>query len=202
MKKIKNVTIRKASLDDVSFIKIIMDDTFGAYAQNEELFKKWISQEEFSVYVAVDGNRIIGVSTWNVRSNLDLSKYAMFGADAVNFMKDSKLVSFLNLVVLPEYRQKGLGKKLSLAHFEWLKSQKCDAVFGTSWVNGSDENSSHLYIKAGFKELGKSKEFLRSQLQGSGNMCSVCKTQDCECTSLFFGISVNDLINNEKHFYE
>ena len=58
------VNIRPAQLDDILGIKNLMDGIFGPFAQMEGLFKKWIADKRFSVQVAHQNKKIIGICTW------------------------------------------------------------------------------------------------------------------------------------------
>ena len=44
--------IRKAVLSDIAQIRLLMEQTFGFHDQLEKLFTKWITQDEFSVFIA------------------------------------------------------------------------------------------------------------------------------------------------------
>lgn len=192
-----NLEIRKAVVSDIPRIKILMESIFGPFGKLEELFAKWITQDQFSVYVTVADAELIGVCTWYLKTDSDYSKYDLFGDEAINFMKDKKSVWVLNLAILSEYRRNGVGEALSVAQVDWLKSVDSDVVVGSSWVHGSTDNSQHLYLKAGFKKLGESNEFLRTQMQ-NGAECAICKTSDCKCRSILFGIKSRDLIDFVK----
>lgn len=185
--------LRSAHLNDIPQIKVLMEDSFGSFGRLEEMFTKWITQDQYSVKVALLNEKIVGVCTWYLKTDPDISKYEVFGDKAISFMKDQSTAWVLNLAINPEYRKMGLGKKLSFSQAAWLKEKNCNIVVGSSWVSGSNDNSQHLYLKGGFVKLGESREFLRAQMQ-NGAVCSVCKTSDCNCNSILFGINASDLI--------
>lgn len=187
------INIKAAELSDLVQIKDLMESVFGPFGKLEELFTKWITQPQYSVFVAQTDNKIIGVSTWSLKTDNDYTKYESFGPQSIDFMKNKKSAWVVNLAIYPEYRKNGIGTKLALAQFDWLEETNCEIVIGSSWVNGSEDNSQHLYLKAGFKILGESSEFLRTQLQ-NGAMCSICKTTECNCNSILFGIEAEKLI--------
>lgn len=182
-----------ALLSDIDQIKPLMESVFGPFSKLEELFTKWIVQDQYNVVVAKLNEKVIGVSTWCLKLDDDFSNYESFGEQALEFMKNQKLAWTVNLAVYPEYRRNKIGHQLSLAQLRWLEEQDCTAVVGSSWVNGTNDNSQHLYLKAGFSQIGESKEFLRLQMQ-NGATCSVCKTSDCSCSSILFGIKTSDLL--------
>lgn len=117
-----NLEIRKAEISDIKQIKMLMESIFGPFGKLEELFAKWIAQDQFSVYVAMMGNKLVGVCTWYLKTDNEYSKYALFGADAISYMKDKKSVWVLNLAISPEHRKKGVGAALSVAQVAWLKN--------------------------------------------------------------------------------
>ena len=188
------IEIRKAKLEDIFHIKPLMEATFGPFKKIHEFFEKWIADDNFSVQVAVVKDEIIGVCTWGAKSGNELPKYETFGQHAVEFIKDKKVALVLNLAVKPQYRKQGLGKKLSFAHLEWLVKQNCSIVLGSSWVHGTEDNSQHLFLKGGFKKIGESRDYYRVQMQ-HGGICSVCKSSDCNCNSILFGVETSTLIN-------
>lgn len=185
-------TIHIAKMSDFSQIKPLIENIFGTFPNLEEIFSRWVTQDTHHVIIAKIDSKIVGMSTWCVKKENDFSKYNSFGTQALEFMKSHKLAWAVNLAVYPQYRKNKIGQKLSLAQIQWLKQQDCTAVVGSSWVNGSDDHSQHLYLKAGFKKLGESKDFLRLQLQ-NGAICSVCKTPECNCNSILFGITTAEL---------
>lgn len=190
------ITFQEARTSDIPQIKSLMENVFGPFPKLEELFAKWITQEQYSVQIAKLQDKVVGVSTWCIKADNDFSKYETFGKKALDFMNDQKIAWVVNLAVYPEYRKNKIGQRLSLAQFNWLKKQNCSVVVGSSWVNGSNDHSQHLYIKAGFEKLGESKEFLRLQMQ-HGATCAVCKTSECNCNSILYGVKASDLLGKE-----
>lgn len=188
---------RSARIEDIPQIAILMNSIFGYFDNVEKIFEKWITNPLFSTKVVLFEDKIIGVTTWHVYDKLDFSKYQAFGNQVIDFLNGKKVAGLLNLAILPEHRQMGIAKKLSLKQMDWLVRQNCDVIFGTSWVYGTENNSQHLFQKAGFKNLGESTTFLREQLQGK-SICSVCQTSDCVCNMIFFGAKVDELIKNSE----
>jgi ribosomal protein S18 acetylase RimI-like enzyme len=193
---VANIKLRKANLSDLQSIKTLMESVFGPYGRIEEMFTKWITNDQYSVRLALVDEIVVGVCSWSIKLDEEFSKYESFGPKAIDFIVGKKSAWVVNLAVAPDFRKQGLGKKLASAHLDWLKSSCCDVVVGSSWVNGSLDNSQHLYLKSGFQKLGESREFLREQLQGNGAICAVCNTSDCSCNSIFFGIEVRKLIQH------
>ena len=192
------ITIQKANLENLDSIKSLMIATFGPFDKIDELFQKWITDDQFSVQVALVDDQLVGVCTWGIKSGNEMPKYEVFGKAATDCIRDKKVAFILNLAVKSEFRRNGLGKKLSLAHYGWLKKQNCDVIVGSSWVHGTEDNSQHLFLKNGFKILGESKDYYRIQMQHGGT-CSICKTPNCNCNSILFGIDFNTLDSMMRH---
>lgn len=194
---ISELRIIQAKDSDISEIKFLMEKVFGKKDQLEKIFEKWISNPNYSVFVATVQDQVVGVSTWLLKTDLDYARYEVFGDQAIQFLKNKKTAWTVNLAIDSNYRKVGIGKALSLAHLDWLQNSNCDAVLGSSWVNGTENNSQHIFVKAGFKILGESTEFLKNQMK-AGDECSVCMTSDCKCKSILFGIEVKELVNQMK----
>lgn len=167
-----------------------MNSTFGVHPNQREIFEKWIHDPKYIVHVGRANERLIAVAASNINNSQDFSQYEVFGSSAVKYLKKNKLGSFLNLAVHPEFRKKKIGLQMANAQVEWLLTNGCTALVGTSWVSGSNDNSEHLFEKAGFEKLGESALFLRRQLKESAITCSSCKKADCDCMSILYAIEV------------
>lgn len=185
-------TYRKADVTDIPQIKLLMEQTFGPFPDLELLFTKWILNSAYSVSVAELNEVIIGVSTCAVKQDSDFSTYLCFGKSAIQKLQNKKVASVVNLAINPEYRGQRIGTRLAMTHLDWLEKQKCDVIFGTSWVNGTKQNSSHLFENAGFQKISESAEFLRGQMQ-IGAICSVCNLNQCGCNSILYIADVSTL---------
>jgi hypothetical protein len=115
----------------------------------------------------------------------------LFGDRALDFLESQTLGWFLTLAILPEYRQKKLGWNLASEQKNWLKSQGCTALVGSSWVSGSKDNSTYMFERAGFEKLGESQEFLRNQFRVAGAECG-CGQKNCECKSVLYGMRIRE----------
>jgi hypothetical protein len=187
------ILIRKAEISDIPQIKLLMESVFGTFTRMEEMFTKWITHEQYSVQIAVENENIVGVSTWSFKLDDDYSHHASFGEYALSYLRDKKSAWVVNLAIALSLTNQGYGRKLCLAHIDWLRNARCEVIVGTSWVNGSEDNSQHLYLKSGFEKLGESKEFMRGQME-LGGTCAICKTAECHCKSIFFGVEAEKLI--------
>jgi predicted N-acetyltransferase YhbS len=179
-----------ATSNDIREICDLMNSTFGPHPKQKEYFEKCIAGSEYVVHVARSSGELIAVATSYVRISSDFNQYEVFSSSAVEFMRNNKLGWFLNMAVVPALRKQKIGNKLAQAQAKWLIENGCTALMGTSWVSGSEDNSAHMFERAGFKVLGKSNEFLRNQLRGTGSLCSACGLSDCECVSILYGLSI------------
>lgn len=183
--------ISPAVAADLPEIDSFLQDIFGPRSDLPSLLQKWIDQPEYSLLRVRTPAGIVGLSTWSAKSG-DLEKYACFGADALNFMREKKRAWTVNLAVAPAHRQRGLGYRLSRAQLPWLRGVGSEIVLGTSWVNGTADSSRHLFERAGFRLLGESRAFLRAQ-QPEDARCSACGKEACDCNSLLYGATTEPL---------
>ena len=183
----RKVQFFEANQSDLNEICNLVQATFGPHPKAEDIFGKWIREPQYHVTVAKYQGSMIGMAASSINPSPDLPKYECFGNMAVDFLKDQKLGWFLTLAVSPKFRKKSIGWNLAREQAEWLKGQGCSALIGSSWVSGSEDNSDHMFIKAGFKKLGESDDFLRNQLRGTGSVCSACGKTECECKSVLYG---------------
>lgn len=100
----------------------------------KQYFTKVIYSEHQDILFAVDGSRVIGMML-------------LFTRDL-----DQKIGGIGGLWVAPEYRQKGLGRRLVETGLEWMRTKKLLAV--TFWNNKSGEASSKFYERLGFTYTG------------------------------------------------
>lgn len=185
------VTLSEALSSELKELCDLVQQTFGVNPKAEETFARWIAEPQYHVSLARLGPRLIGVSAGYFIASPDLTKYELFGPKALDFLRDQKLGWFLTLAVLPDFRRQNIGWMLANEQSLWVKAQGCTAMVGSSWVTGSDDNSGHMFLKAGFHKLGESHEFLRSQLRQTGAVCSGCHQSECTCKSVLFGLKLD-----------
>jgi len=187
--------VRKAQIEDVPEIVNLMNQIFGLNPKAEEQFKKWISNENFCVQIAKtktihnSPSRVVGIASCYVNPSLDPQKYASYGPAVVEFLKDQMVGFFLTLATEPQYRTKGIGLELAKMQRDWLLTKNCTVLVGTSWENGTQNNSSHLFKKGGFQNLGESREFMTQQSLQNGYECSICG-HPCQCKAVFYGLKI------------
>ena len=146
-----DVIIRPLNINELSIIvelwkEFITDPeaSDGRVVLSEENIIKWVSlaqellsKDPNSIFIAEVDGKIIG--------------YVMFVKKVETPLKlkyDYALIT--DLYVKPEYRGKGIGKKLLLTVLEYLKREGVKYVEITVWANNI--KAINLYKKLGFKE--------------------------------------------------
>ena len=135
-KKLKNldrsITFRKAKNEDA--IEISRQNSIYFDIEANEFMQGMIMPEEeekrgMKIYIAEKDGRIIG----KVHNQLISGIGGIYG-----------------LGVLPEYRGKGLGRKILLMAIEYLKEEKADEIM--LQVETENSNALNLYKSCGFEE--------------------------------------------------
>ncbi|OHD05373.1 MAG: hypothetical protein A2086_08525 [Spirochaetes bacterium GWD1_27_9] len=72
------------------------------------------------------------------------------------------LINIHDIIVLKEFRNKGIGKNLITAIFQKAKSLNCCKI--TLEVRSDNESAQHLYKKIGFTESNPPMKFLHTML--------------------------------------
>ncbi len=101
--------------------------------EHRKLLAQWYRQEKHKVLVAVIEGSIVGVAWYGVDEDL-------FFPETIGFL--------YSLVVAPDYRQMGIGKRL-MNEFK-RRSQKAGARFLRLNVLQKNDNAMNLYRQAGF----------------------------------------------------
>ena len=134
IKKLK--TINKIIYQDIRCLLLEL------YPNKEPLcfgsFKKTISKDNISVFVAIDNKKSIGMAS--------LAHYEKLGG---------KIAVIEDVVVSEKYRGKGIGSKLTNQLLEYAKNKGCGCVD----VNTRREPAKTFYIKKGFAEKNKDRDF-------------------------------------------
>lgn len=179
------VSIHPANQNDLQEIAHLMNRTFGENPNAEIRFKQWISDPAFSVLIAKCQQKLIAVSAVKFSTELSENIRNSFHPDRLAVFKKQKIGWYLALAVQPEFRQQGIGNELSMQQLQWLKQQDCSFIAGTSWVSGSVDNSSHLYLKYGFEKIDESAIHLNNESKREKYKCTVC-AGECQCRSILF----------------
>ena len=68
-------------------------------------------------------------------------------------LSDSKIGMIKSVAVVPSYRHRGIGTRLTIRAMEELLSMSCNAFFATSWVSNSPDSSQPLFTNLGFDNI-------------------------------------------------
>lgn len=147
-----NITIREANIDDLEDVQNLnlklfekeqkeydptlnLEWTFGE--SGTKYYTERIKEDDGFVWVAEVDGKIVGYLCGGLKK------------EAYRIIKSSELE---NMMVLDEYRFKGIGKQLVDAFFRWSKSQGVQKII----VSASSENSLAIkfYRKNNFKDAG------------------------------------------------
>ena len=96
------------------------------------------------------------------------------------------------LVVLPEYRNQGIARQLSVELRERLKALGCDRLIAEAWRRSEDADIPASGI---MKYLGKETvigvydDFYRD-FRGHGITCPDCGDEDCSCGAVIYIIDI------------
>ncbi|RMH81434.1 MAG: GNAT family N-acetyltransferase [Acidobacteria bacterium] len=111
-----------------------------------QVYLNWLFRRDIAgIWIAKDKNRIVG----------------FIASDGNWFSKrEGKVVGALHeLVVLPEYRGKGIGKKLVEKALEYFKDRGLDTV--ELWVGDQNKQAIEFYKSLGFQEKDRFNYWVR-----------------------------------------
>jgi ribosomal protein S18 acetylase RimI-like enzyme len=136
--------IREARADEWQIIQDLnrydpdMDLNWPFSAEAITYYKKLASGDYGHCLLAEADSKVLGYIALAVNKNFSYRK--------------SKYIEIENIGVLPEFRSKGIGKKLFTAAKEWAKEQKADRFYVNAyWGN---KGAIKFYKDCGFKEMG------------------------------------------------
>ncbi len=157
----------------VQGVKLLNDGLGQGYYDLESL-RKWCT--DGAVYAAVDPDADILAGIMNVK---------MFGGipDApFESYADRGPVGFLkSLVVHPDYRGQGLGKRLNEVVFKWFREQGARTLVTLSWESGSAQSSLKMLQSLGFQVDRVMKAYWYQDSLTHNFGCPVCGDPPCRC---------------------
>ena len=68
-------------------------------------------------------------------------------------LSDHTIGMIKSVAVVPSYRHRGIGTRLTIRAMEELLSMSCNAFFATSWVSNSPDSSQPLFTNLGFDNI-------------------------------------------------
>ncbi len=142
----ENLTLKKLTKEDVDGLyevsSLSLKETWSLGSIEQELSNK------FARYIVCkDGDKVIGfIGAWLIASEGQIT----------------------NLAVHPDYRKKGIGKKLMKSLISSLKEEDCNAI--TLEVRESNTVAKNLYKNLGFLSEGIRKNFYEDNKEDANIM--------------------------------
>ena len=142
----ENLTLKKVDKEDVNGLyevsSLSLKETWSLGSIEQELSNK------FARYIVCkDGDKVIGfIGAWLIASEGQIT----------------------NLAVHPDYRKKGIGKKLMKSLISSLKEEDCNAI--TLEVRESNTVAKNLYKSLGFLSEGIRKNFYEDNKEDANIM--------------------------------
>ena len=142
----ENLTLKKLDKEDVNGLyevsSLSLKETWSLGSIEQELSNK------FARYIVCkDGDKVIGfIGAWLIASEGQIT----------------------NLAVHPDYRKKGIGKKLMKSLISSLKNEDCNAI--TLEVRESNTIAKNLYKNLGFLSEGIRKNFYEDNKEDANIM--------------------------------
>ena len=142
----ENLTLKKLSLEDINGLyevsSLSLKETWSLDAIEKE------SSNKFARYIVCkDGDKVIGfIGAWLIASEGQIT----------------------NIAVHPDYRQKGIGRKLLKSLIYSLKEEDCNAI--TLEVRESNIIAKNLYKSLGFLSEGIRKNFYEDNKEDANIM--------------------------------
>ena len=146
------ITIKKAKIEDLeALLEIKLEakreerktnknlDPIGKVKNvYKEYLKKDLESKYREVFMALDGKKIVGLVVGRIYRSLKVTGY-------------ERRVSLGNLFVKPEYRKKGIAKKMMSSFIEWCNSENIKTI--TLSVYPQNTHVHELYSKVGFEDF-------------------------------------------------
>lgn len=130
--------VYKVSKDDMTealFQQIVeVENSGGDPYSVEQLKELWLGNHNFDCFVCTNHHKVVGHMTFNPHSR-----------------RRNGSIYLVNLVVLSQYRRRGVGQRLLKAGCEYYLKQGCTLPFSLS-VDKDNIPAITLYKKLGFQE--------------------------------------------------
>ncbi len=120
----------------------LKNDIYNPIAFPETFIKSMIISKDSDYILAIDDERIVGYALIEERVS-PYKEYDSFVEDHYAFIYE--------IVVLPEYRNKGYGKKIIDEAVKWAKSKKLTSIELNALSNNYSARA--FYERIGFKEF-------------------------------------------------
>lgn len=134
-------------------VKELLDVCFGVSAWSRESVRAQLDNPVSYCAVALDGDRVVGYIAYEI------------------IVDEGSLVE---LAVLPEYRQQGIGRKLTE-----LMLTSCDGVRTVCLeVRASNDPALSLYRAVGFREISRRRDYYDDPREDAIMMIYQCQGED------------------------
>jgi GNAT superfamily N-acetyltransferase len=153
-----------------------LDSFLGDGLHSPEVFLQWATKARDAALVgAFEGRRLLGASSCKVGSLDDWKDLECFEAPGLWQRLQAKTVGILeSTAVLPQYRGRGLGRRMAELRIEFLAGVGCRSIIALSWDNGTAQQSRPLLTSIGFVEKGYVRDIWE------GQPCPFCG-ESCHC---------------------
>lgn len=149
------INIRQARIDEIETIQNLNQEVFiDNYKYDEDLIMDWTTSEKGKNYFS----KLLTDSKYMCLIAEDDDKpveYIACGVKDFGYRK-SKYLEIQNMGTIPEYRSKGIGKRLIEKAKEWAKNNGYQKMFVSSYFHNS--GAIEFYKRNGFKETDVSLE--------------------------------------------
>jgi len=110
-------------------------------------------------------------------------KFAVYGAEAVQFLKTKRIGLLEGGATAPWARRRGIAQAAASELMSWLNEQRCEYIVASSWVHGTKNQSLGLLKRMGFLTLAEvsGQHYRHKNLKGSP--CPVCG-ETCKCRAV------------------
>ncbi|MFA9289450.1 MAG: N-acetyltransferase family protein [Weeksellaceae bacterium] len=147
-----NITIRKATIAELEQILDVnykylnrlsvqwdplLVESWTQSEKGHKYFSDKITDENQCMFVAVDGDKIVGFIDGEITEK--------------DYLEPGIYAELNDIALATEYQQKGIGKQLVEEFMTWCKDKQVDHVYVSAFVQNT--NAIEFYHKLGFKDL-------------------------------------------------
>lgn len=188
----KKIPLRQiTSNDHVIFPEALelLNRTQGRDLCKPDFFTKRMADPNAYVVGAFNSTgQLIGVATAQVIDEFDY--YVPFDASLPDELKNKTVGSLATMSVREDYQGQGIGKMMSAARLDWLKSRDCKVVLGVSWLSGLAHTSDRVFEKLGFKAVARLDDFYKASSLAEPFDCPGCQKAPCACAAVLYRLDL------------
>ena len=170
------IEYRKAEISDLEAVQALIDLAFGAgYHKTKNLLG-----EEIVLFVAIVEGQIVGLASGEV----GLAQCHLEFRKAASFLPARRIAILDQLIVHPDYRNKGIGRQLFRLRLAYLEGHAQHLAL-LHWKEGLFERPL-IAIRNGFKRVQEFKGFWAKDSLRYGFSCDRCGIPPCQCTAVLY----------------